>query len=349
MERRTITPLPWRVTAAFSATAPGGQAGLSVLGWPVGTTRRPLTEKVRTADAPRRVGGHGEKRRGRCDEPDGESEERIRPLTRFFACQCGSMLARDDSLILLIAQAGSGSGGFGGGGGGFRRRWRRRCAAVGHRRRAIRSWRSWCSACSASCSLYLIHRSGLYRRKVRKRDRRVRTASAEAAEDDAYFASDELERHAARALQCRADGMGRPRPRRRSPSWCGPDLLVEWNRRLDDFDRKGWHNRVEVLADPTVAVRGDHQPRGRRRGPRGRPDRGEAERLRRGRERQAGHARRATTGRAHDARGVLDARPPRRRSGWSCRSSSARRATTSWTSRSWPRRGPTTSGSRTSR
>ena len=26
-----------------------------------------------------------------------------------------------------------------------------------------------------------------------------------------------------------------------------PDLWVEWKRRLDDFDRKGWHNRVEVL------------------------------------------------------------------------------------------------------
>ena len=32
----------------------------------------------------------------------------------------------------------------------------------------------------------------------------------------------------------------------------GPDLLVEWKRRLDDFDRKGWHNRVEVLEDPKV-------------------------------------------------------------------------------------------------
>ena len=32
----------------------------------------------------------------------------------------------------------------------------------------------------------------------------------------------------------------------------GPDLLVEWERRLDDFDRKGWHNRVEVLEDPNV-------------------------------------------------------------------------------------------------
>jgi predicted lipid-binding transport protein (Tim44 family) len=32
----------------------------------------------------------------------------------------------------------------------------------------------------------------------------------------------------------------------------GPDLLVEWKRRLDDFDQKGWHNRVEVLGDPRV-------------------------------------------------------------------------------------------------
>ena len=32
----------------------------------------------------------------------------------------------------------------------------------------------------------------------------------------------------------------------------GPDLLVEWERRLDDFDRKGWHNRVEVLEEPNV-------------------------------------------------------------------------------------------------
>ena len=27
---------------------------------------------------------------------------------------------------------------------------------------------------------------------------------------------------------------------------------MEWNRRLDDFDRKHWHNRVEVLGEPEV-------------------------------------------------------------------------------------------------
>ena len=30
------------------------------------------------------------------------------------------------------------------------------------------------------------------------------------------------------------------------------DLLVEWNRRLDDFDQKGWHNRVEVTKEPEI-------------------------------------------------------------------------------------------------
>ena len=155
------------------------------------------------------------------------------------------------SLILLIAQAGSGSGGFGGGGGGF-------------------SGGGGSSCCGGSGSgsgdpivavvvlglfglllAYLLLRSGLYHRKVSTRDRRVRTASAEAAEDDAYFAADELERHAAalfRAAQLAWDA----RDRAALANLVGPDLLVEWNRRLDDFDRKHWHNRVEVLEEPEI-------------------------------------------------------------------------------------------------
>jgi predicted lipid-binding transport protein (Tim44 family) len=99
--------------------------------------------------------------------------------------------------------------------------------------------------------LYLAIHTVRYRRKLRERDRTVRTASAEAAEDDAYFASDELERHAValfRAAQMAWDA----RDRQGLARLVGPDLLVEWKRRLDDFDRKGWHNRVEVLEDPTV-------------------------------------------------------------------------------------------------
>ena len=42
--------------------------------------------------------------------------------------------------------------------------------------------------------------------------------------------------------------MGR-RDRPRLRELIGGDLLVEWERRLDDFDAKGWRSRVQVVAD----------------------------------------------------------------------------------------------------
>src|SRR6185503_8843212 len=36
----------------------------------------------------------------------------------------------------------------------------------------------------------------------------------------------------------------------------GPDLMAEWSLRLDDFDRKGWHNITERMADPTIEYLG---------------------------------------------------------------------------------------------
>src|SRR5215211_1007448 len=153
------------------------------------------------------------------------------------------------SLPLFLAQAGSGSGGFGGGGGGG-------------------GGGSFGGGGSGSGEgdpivavvvfglfgiflLFLLVHTVRYRRTLRERDQRVRTASAEAAEDDAYFASDQLERHAValfRAAQMAWDA----RDRAALARLVGPDLLVEWNRRLDDFDRKGWHNRVQVLGEPAV-------------------------------------------------------------------------------------------------
>jgi predicted lipid-binding transport protein (Tim44 family) len=98
---------------------------------------------------------------------------------------------------------------------------------------------------------YLFLHTIRYRRKLREREARVHTASAEAAEDDAYFAADELERHAT-ALFRAAQAAWDARDRAALARLVSPDLLVEWNRRLDDFDAKGWHNRVEVLEDPEV-------------------------------------------------------------------------------------------------
>jgi predicted lipid-binding transport protein (Tim44 family) len=153
------------------------------------------------------------------------------------------------SLPVFLAQAGSGSGGFGGGGGGGGGGFGGgggTGTGGGDPIVAV-----FFFAAFGVFILYLAIHAARYRRKVRERDERVRTASAEAAEDDPYFAAGELERHAValfRAAQMAWDA----RDRAALAKLVGPDLLVEWNRRLDDFDRKGWHNRVEVLADPTV-------------------------------------------------------------------------------------------------
>jgi predicted lipid-binding transport protein (Tim44 family) len=152
------------------------------------------------------------------------------------------------SLPLIIAQAGSGSGGFGGGGGGGGGFGGGGSSGSGSGDPVVAVI---VFGLFGLFLVYLLIHSIRYRRKLRERDERVRTASAEAAEDDAYFASDELERHAValfRAAQMAWDARDRPA----LAKLVGRDLLVEWNRRLDDFDRKGWHNRVEVLGDPSV-------------------------------------------------------------------------------------------------
>lgn len=81
------------------------------------------------------------------------------------------------------------------------------------------------------------------------REAAVRLAAAEAAEDDPLFDVDlVLERAAVLFVAIQrawsADDvstLGR---------LVGPELMVEWEARLADFRRKGWRNRVEVLAGP---------------------------------------------------------------------------------------------------
>ncbi len=90
-----------------------------------------------------------------------------------------------------------------------------------------------------------------YERRVRKRHERVRTAAAEAATDDGYFAADELV-PAARELFRETQEAWDARDRARLAELVGEDLMVEWGRRLDDFDAKGWHNRVSVNGEPEI-------------------------------------------------------------------------------------------------
>ena len=89
------------------------------------------------------------------------------------------------------------------------------------------------------------------RRRVAERQRRVELAAAEAADEDSAFAPDVVRPAAARLfndIQRAWDAGDRAALRR----LVAPDLYREWELRLDDFDRRGWRNRVEVLSEPRV-------------------------------------------------------------------------------------------------
>jgi predicted lipid-binding transport protein (Tim44 family) len=89
------------------------------------------------------------------------------------------------------------------------------------------------------------------RRKVQQRERRVELAAAEAADDDPAFAPDQV-KPAASDLFLAVQKAWDARDRIRLRGLVAPELLDEWERRLDDFDRKGWRNRVEVESTPHV-------------------------------------------------------------------------------------------------
>jgi predicted lipid-binding transport protein (Tim44 family) len=85
-----------------------------------------------------------------------------------------------------------------------------------------------------------------YRARRRERVARVQAAAAEASEDDAAFASEAVVA-AAESLFRESQAAWDARDRKKLEAMIPHDLWTEWERRLDDFDHKGWHNRVEVL------------------------------------------------------------------------------------------------------
>jgi predicted lipid-binding transport protein (Tim44 family) len=89
------------------------------------------------------------------------------------------------------------------------------------------------------------------RRRTAKRERRVELAAAVAAEEDPAFAPDAVRANAT-ALFKQVQAAWSRGDRAALARMVGPDLLTEWERRLDDLDRRGWDNRVEVLGEPTV-------------------------------------------------------------------------------------------------
>jgi predicted lipid-binding transport protein (Tim44 family) len=89
------------------------------------------------------------------------------------------------------------------------------------------------------------------RRKTSERERRVELAAAEAADEDPDFAPDRV-RAAAATLFRDIEKAWDTGDRFAMRSLVSPDLLVEWERRLDDFEDRGWRNRVEPIGEPSV-------------------------------------------------------------------------------------------------
>jgi len=88
-------------------------------------------------------------------------------------------------------------------------------------------------------------------RLPRSRVREAEAAAAEAAEDDAAFSVDVVTTEAS-ALFVAIQAAWSADDRAQLRELCGPELLVEWERRLDDLTARGWRNEVTVLDGPKV-------------------------------------------------------------------------------------------------
>jgi predicted lipid-binding transport protein (Tim44 family) len=160
---------------------------------------------------------------------------------------CGALTLHGSAQAL--AAAGGGSSGYGGGGGG---------GGLGGGGSSGGSgdpgpWWLWLVLAGGFALLVVWGVVTERRRRARRRERVRRTiaASAEAAGDDAWFEAGAVEREAAELFGA-TQRAWHDRDRERLAELVGDDLMVEWRRRLDDFDRKGWHNVVEVRDGPNV-------------------------------------------------------------------------------------------------
>ena len=93
------------------------------------------------------------------------------------------------------------------------------------------------------------------RKRRRERARRVELAAAEAAGDDAAFGVGVVIPAAAELFHAIMRAWS-SRDREALRAHLGPDLMVEWERRLDDFARKGWHNVCSVQKGPSIQYLG---------------------------------------------------------------------------------------------
>ncbi len=161
---------------------------------------------------------------------------------------------------LILAAAGGGSSGFGGGGGGggggFSGGGGSGGSGVYVGGGAVSGWIVLAFIIAffgfflfAIVSTWLTVKR--LRRRLDERDEHVRTAAAEAAQDDEAFAPDRVTEDVTVMFHA-IQGAWDARDEHALAAMVGNDLLTEWHRRLNDFARKGWHNRVRVITGPDV-------------------------------------------------------------------------------------------------
>jgi predicted lipid-binding transport protein (Tim44 family) len=177
---------------------------------------------------------------------------RILPLTLLLTLAgAATALARPGGGSSGFGGGGGGGGGFGGGGGGGR------VSGGGGAGGAPFFFfgGAWLFLVIGAAVVLMLLAGAFAQHRATKRRReraeRVELASAEAADDDPHFAADRVKADAAQLHRAIIEAWtARDRPALRR--LLGPDLMVEWERRLDDFDRRGWHNVTELRAGPYV-------------------------------------------------------------------------------------------------
>jgi predicted lipid-binding transport protein (Tim44 family) len=166
---------------------------------------------------------------------------------------------------LHLAAAGGGSAGFGGGGGGGGRgaglyiliQILIRIVIFGHGLGVlilvglVLLWLVFTRTARRSNNADQQSAGPAARRRVQQRERRVELAAAEAADADPAFAPDNV-RSAAATLFTDVQSAWDRGDRIRLGQLVAPGLMSEWGRRLDDFGRRGWRNRVQLLGAPNV-------------------------------------------------------------------------------------------------
>jgi predicted lipid-binding transport protein (Tim44 family) len=143
--------------------------------------------------------------------------------------------------LLIIAAAGGGSAHFGGGGGGGGSGARGTHGGGVGGVAGILLLLLTLTACVA----LVVGIVWFEHRRRRKRVAHVEAAAAEAGEDDAAFAPAHVVEQGTALFHAVQEAWTR-RDRARLAELVAPSLLTEWIRRLDDFERKGWHNVVDV-------------------------------------------------------------------------------------------------------